>query len=129
MPLKSAVSNIFTVIFRPITLKRIGVYYAYMLHNLLSSSNHVRRSVQFLRQLFSQIETLKLCCLVSVSGHWPGDNLIRWGCQCSSFFTITIYNIYRVNKNKLGLAAFWPILVFFFRNVMAANIIEHFENF
>ena len=42
---------------------------------------------------------------------------------------IYIY-IYRVNKKKLGLVAFWPILVIFFlQNVMAANIIENFKNF
>ena len=33
--------------------------------------------------------------------------------------------MYRVNKKKVGLAAFWPILVFFFQPV-ATNIIENF---
>ena len=38
--------------------------------------------------------------------------------------------IYRVNKKKLGIVAYWPILVIFlFQNVMAANIIENFKNF
>ena len=35
-----------------------------------------------------------------------------------------------MNKKKLGLVAFWPILVIFlFQNVMAANIIENLKKF
>ena len=38
--------------------------------------------------------------------------------------------IYRVYQKKLGLVAFLPIVViFFFQNVMAANIIENLKNF
>ena len=43
------------------------------------------------------------------------------------YIYIYIY-IYRVKK-KVGLAAFWPILVIFFQPVMATNIIENFTIF
>ena len=49
------------------------------------------------------------------------------GSKCLTFTYIIVSTIYiytyRVNK-KRGLAAFWPILVIFFQNDMAANIIK-----
>ena len=58
-----------------------------------------------------------------------GDQIIQGSFSQLRYLSNKKIYIYRVNKKKVLLAAFWPILVIFFQPVMATNIIENFNIF
>ena len=101
-----------------------------MISSWISSSISEKRSASTCSK--SPLKKEDKCRVRVTEGEWKKKELKRGkqtGKQNCSNYGMRDLLIYTGWIKKVWLAAFWPILVFFFQSVMAINIIENFTIF